>query len=162
MIDQASVWEDLSRRLQAEPMIMGERNTPKNLQNLYLQNRAIAQFDGQKGIIAFVALWPTRVAAIHEFGSIWVDSERRGHKLGSWLMDKVIALAQPVDVIFLITKNPAVIHLVEKHGWMEAGVSDWDRIIPLRLSCGPCDYPEKSKPCAKQAKRGECSLFIRR
>ena len=153
-------WEELARQMRKEPLILDLRISGLDLKKIYDQGMAvIKEFEGE--IIAFRGLWPARGNGCLEMGGFWIKPEWRGRKLGSRIMGEIYALFPENKTVFVVTRNPKVIHLLRKHKWQEAGRRDWDAVIPFQASCGPCNQcPENEKQdCPLRAKQDGCKLF---
>lgn len=153
-------WNELARELRKEPMILGYRVTGGDLKNVYDAGLAIKkELHGE--IIAFRGLWHIKGNDCVEMRSFWVKPEYRGQRLGSAIMDEIYSLFPPGKTIFVVTQNPKVIHLLQRHKWQEATIADWEEIVPWKASCGPCDQvsEENKKDCPYKAREGGCMMF---
>lgn len=151
------IWETLAKSLQEEAAIMGYRNTPENLKNIHRLGLAALEIEGGK-IIAFAALWPTNHPLWLEIGSIWVDRDFRGRKHSSRIFQQLIRQKIPTGKkTFLVTHNvSSIIHLVEKHGFINVPAAEWDENTPFSVTCKPCEKEDK-QDCP--LKGSECLLF---
>lgn len=156
----AKKWFELSTLLQEEGILLASRNTPENMKHLYDTGRAvIKEHDGR--IVAFSALWPLE-DHVSELGSVWVHPELRGIKLGSEIFTECLELAlQTSGLIFLITHEPKVVHLVERAGWIEPSSTLWEN------SPGVCSSKsmyerviEHRKNCKLLAEGEPCRIFF--
>lgn len=154
-------WNDLAEELKKEPMILGTRITGESLKQVYDAGLAIKK-EHQGEIIAFRGLWHANGDGCMEMGSFWIKPEWRGYKLGSRIMEEIYSIFPSGKTIFVITRNPKVIHLLRKNGWQEAGVNDWEEVVPFEASCGPCDQvpEEEKKNCPYKAQEGKCVMFF--
>lgn len=151
------LWEGLSENLQKEETIMGYRNTAQNLRKLYLKKLAAIRINENK-MIAFAALWPTNDPFWLEAGSVWVHPEFRGKRYSSETFQELIQKsARDGKNIFSITHSVReMIHLFEKHGFVEVQRDRWDDTVPFSVTCAPCDKKEKVNCDLKGSK---CRLF---
>ncbi|MGB0757540.1 MAG: hypothetical protein ACPGO5_03735 [Patescibacteria group bacterium] len=152
-------WEKLSADLNKEEAILSLRNTPDNLAKLHQAGLATI-IELESYIAAFGALWPTEDDSFLELGSVWVKKEFRLHKLSSKIFEKLISLIPNNKTVFCITHNTKVIHLLQKYSWHVVSKEEWDLIVPIQLSCGPCDVTSNHKSCKLKAKLDRCAMFI--
>lgn len=153
-------WQKLANHLQQEPQILGYRNTAENLVELH-QLGLTSLFTVGSAITAFVAFWPTDRPDFLEFGSIWVKPELRGQGLGRAVFVNLMQHQPLGKNVFLITKEPKVVHLVLSDGWQEATAESWEQYIPWDLSCGLCDIEGDRKSCPFKGQRNLCGLYYK-
>ncbi len=72
-------------------------------------------------------------------------------------MREIYSIFPKSKIIFVITRNSKVAHLLRKHRWEEATPESWKDVIPFEISCGPCS--EFSLNCPKRAREDKCLLF---
>ncbi len=152
-------WKKLSIELNQENAILGKRNSPDNLAKLH-QKKLTAIILKHNEIIAFGALWPTENENFLELGSVWVKKEFRGLGLSSLIFKKIMAKIPSNKTIFSITHNKKVIHMLNKYNWKEVLKKDWEKIIPIELSCGPCDVVKNHNNCQLKGKKTGCAMFF--
>lgn len=152
-----NAWKKLSASLQKEKAIMGYRNTPENLENIYSADIATIKINAGE-IISFGALWPTDDYFWLEAGSIWVAKKFRGKKYSSEIFHDLIVNKLPRDKkVFVITHSVSkMIHLLKKENFIEVPANQWDEKVPFVVTCHPCD--EKMKEGCL-LKGNECKLF---
>jgi GNAT superfamily N-acetyltransferase len=151
-------WNDLAEEIKKEPMMLKlrARITGEALKEIAEEGRAIVrEINGE--IIAFRGLWKTDFGDFFEMGSFWVKPIFRNKGIGSQIMREIYLIFPKGKVVFVITRNPKVAHLLRKHRWKEATPKNWKDVVPFEISCGPCN--EVSLNCPKMAKENKCLLF---
>ena len=152
-------WKKLAEFLQKEPLVLNTRTSASELKNLYDQGLAVKK-EHRGEIIAFKALWPDGNGCL-ELGSAWVKPEWRGRKISSRLMEEISQCGPGDKILFSITHNPKIVHLLRKNNWKEVLAEEWEEVIPFSSSCGPCDrLPEDQKKlCPYKVDPEECLMF---
>ncbi|MBI5420994.1 MAG: GNAT family N-acetyltransferase [Parcubacteria group bacterium] len=153
--------KELERKMQSEKSLLGGQLGFESLQKALQENRAVCIAKGAE-IIAFGALWPRENCI--ELGSLWVATNHRNQKLGSQTFNSLVGMVPVGSVFFLITHEPAVVHLATKHGMIEASAGNWTEVVPWSASCGPCDrLCENQKiTCPFRAVSLECRMFLKK
>jgi len=155
-------WIDLARMLMEEEVLIGERNSPVKLKQLHEKGLAVAE-ERNGEFVAFAALWPIS-ESLYELGSIWVHPSMRGTGLASKVFEECLERAASENVtVFLVTREPRIMHLAQKAGWTEATREAWGKIISSTVDCcGPCECMDSDllKHCPFKAVREECHMFF--
>ncbi len=158
-----NAWQRLSAELAQEEKLLATRISAAKLQAQYEQGLAVLEKDEGGNIVAFGAIWPT-VEGWVELGTAWVREDYRGKKLGVKMFeDRLKIVKEKGWRAFLVTyaSNPAVVHYVQKAGFVSAKASDWYE-VPWESSCGPCKQVVEGEKagCPLRAMPGKCQLFF--
>lgn len=157
----AGMLSKLEQGMRIEKSLLGGQLNLESLQKALQENRAVCIVqDGE--IIAFGALWPRENSI--ELGSLWVAARHRNQKLGSQIFDSLVGMIPDDSAFFLITHEPAIVHLALKYGMVEASKGDWVEMIPWSASCGPCDRlgEDQKINCPFRAVSLECRMFSKK
>ena len=112
-------WTALGKNMQMEIALRNDRARAHILHSIWQEGNA-ETIEEENTIVAFGALWPMDEYDIwFEIGSIWVTERSRGHKFSSQIFSQLIARMPARGHAFLVTHQPAIVHLAEKHGMHE-------------------------------------------
>lgn len=156
-------WIDLARMLMEEEVLIGERNSPVKLKQLHEKGLAVTE-ERNGEFIAFAALWPI-TESLYELGSIWVHPAERGRGLASKVFEECLERAANENVtVFLVTREPRIMHLAQKAGWTEATREVWGKIVSFVVDdcCSSCECTGSDllKHCPFKTVREECHMFF--
>lgn len=166
-------WVVLSKNLNEESEIMGERASPENLQKMVEDGLAFYLMDENEMIIAFYALYQIpEHPEMFEFGSLWVHPKYRKQGNAKLVtkkcVDRITQLhAENQDkkyVAFIISfnGNETVLHLAQNHDFKLTERSEWEKDVPWAVSCGVCDKydtDEERRNCSEKAQK--CKMLVR-
>jgi GNAT superfamily N-acetyltransferase len=159
----------VSRALQGEACILTARNTPDALLGQIQDHPTLVLWNGQTPI-GFATFWKVgmdRDCDLYELGSVWLAPAYRGrehsHRLYRKIMElrRVLFVRNRTAVAFSITTNPRAISLGREVGFIELdGLGEWFGILPLQVTCGPCDLVAEADKAGCEKRRVTCRLRI--
>lgn len=159
-------WNSLVKKLRQEDALLGGRITSQGLKQQYQKGRAFIVVR-EDAIVAFSALWSSPVSGWLELGTAWCNSAYRNQGLGGVVIRNQFAKAKELKLnegirSFLMTHNPAVIHLAHEAGWKEVSKENW-HVVPWDATCGLYDEwntEDTKRNCPCRVVRSKCRLFI--
>jgi hypothetical protein len=105
-------------KLKTESALLTERLELADFQKLIEQNLLTGILDLDQNIIATAMLWEVNGQPLwYEMGTVWVDLEHRGNKLGHTVFESITGKIPQGSSAFLLTTSPRIIHSAKTYGY---------------------------------------------